>query len=57
MNNEIVYAQGNNWIWSHKPDSRNLSYQEQLPYWVKTKKQVRDFIEQRCNERRRIKWG
>jgi len=48
---EIVYQQGNNWIWSHNADSRGLCETEQLPYWVQTKKEVRQYIADRYNNR------
>ena len=40
----IVYAQGNSWVLSDKKT-------EQLPYWVQTKQQVREFLQARLDDR------
>jgi hypothetical protein len=58
-NQEIVYSQGNNWIWAHQTERGSET--EELPYWVQSKKEVREYIQDRYNDRGidrkfRIKW-
>jgi hypothetical protein len=45
MTTELVYREGNNWVWSHNPAYPDAPRPlEPLPHDVQTKKQVRDFI-------------
>jgi hypothetical protein len=44
---EVVYSQGSNWIWMHDDGE-----EEELPYRVRSKRDVRNFIQERYDERR-----
>lgn len=54
---EIVYRQGSNWVWSRYSDQRRAAIISQLPYYITTPAQVREYIRARCDYPVRITWA
>ena len=44
---ENVHRLGGGWVWLHDDGQ-----EESLPYWGRTKRNVRDFIQERLDDRR-----
>lgn len=59
MTNPIAYRQGSSWILTTGPAKRRE--EQQLPYYIRRKQDVRDYVRRRCEDCRlpvtRITWA